>query len=856
MICTPGNTIIGRVACSSSRAGIYSLKIIISMAICLSFATALWADDSSQAVRYSTGYYLPTQKLLVTHNRQGPIGQTDAGSAVPVEPEISEYCFVLLDRVTDELLEALTEPDIRLLGIHGDRKCLIVAADGDGRARLEQTAGVIWIGMPPGQLRNGTYGFLPDSAGEGRPIPADIIDVVVHLFESDTDGKLAAALENAGLTDARPIENDRAYVGTASLDHCASIASAPYVKFVEPIRTCSANMDLSASITAADLNRTRGWTGAGIKVAVLDTGYDVNHLDLPDNVVAQNFVDGWGVSDAMGHGTHVAGIILGRGAGSSRYTGIAPGIDDIYALKILDDFGDSVGTSVEDGLQWVRNSSDRIDIANLSLGGAGLNLMGTDYLSREADYTALAGVCVVVAAGNEFERYNYQDGSVTFPGVAKNVITVGSVNDDSSSNDPYPAGADRISNFSGRGPTGDNRVKPDVVAPGSIITAPRAGDHTGYTDLAGTSMATAHVSGIIAQLLQKYPAMRNQPALIRAHLMATAQDIGQRSEDQGAGRVDAFAALTDDSNLFNNGWFQGVVSDSQTAVGAVDEYNITVPDDAVTLRVFLVWHEPPAGAGAGRAVINNLDLLVEKTPGGDNRTVSDSLYDNVESVIIDSVPAGTYRIQVTATELALGQMQQDYSLAYSIVRGTRTDQVDIDLAVPPDRIAIGETFTVSANLTTACASTAAVEAAISIPRECLIESATLQFTDGSMTEFVYDTPFVYQDVLANITAGELIADTRSCRIDWNIRAFASIAYEINVSARSVRHGGISASGFLLVGDAQPDQVLGTSPDDPIYTESLPQNLQPLCGSAPTTLFVTCGLLFCRMGSNRRRRTKS
>ena len=131
---------------------------------------------------------------------------------------------------------------------------------------------------------------------------------------------------------------------------------------------------------------------------------------------------------------------------------------------------------------------------------------------------------------------------MSLPGVAKNAITAGSVNDDSSSNGIFEAGADRISCFSGRGPTGDNRVKPDIVACGSMITATMAGNAYGYQEMAGTSMATAQVSGVIAQLLQKIPQMRGQPDLIRAYLMATAQDLGQRSQDQGAGRYGRWTA--------------------------------------------------------------------------------------------------------------------------------------------------------------------------------------------------------------------------------------------------------------------------------------------------------------------------
>ncbi|MHC4673136.1 MAG: S8 family peptidase [Planctomycetota bacterium] len=825
------------------------IGMVAAVAVWFSCA-AMGADDSVPAVRYSTGYYVPGQQLLVTAGES--MNDSGAGSPVPVEAEVGDYCFVLVDRVSDDLRAVLDGPGIRFLGIHGDRLCLIVAADNGSRSRLEETDGVVWVGMPPGELRNAVTGSLyPEESGRG--IPSEEVDVVVHLFEPDLTGEDLHRLEEAGLQSGRSMQRDRAYMGTTWLNLCNSIASLPSVKFLEPVRICSGSVDRSACIMGADFTRAGGLTGAGIRVAILDSGYYVDHVDLPDDVTGNNFVGGVGISDEHGHGTHTAGTIFGRGIGLSWLTGIAPGISDIYICKVLDHTGDSVGSSIEEGLSWVAERSSQIDVANLSLGGPGLNLPGTDYLSREADYTAQTGVCVVVAAGNEYEEFNYQDGSVTYPGVSKNSLTVGSVNDDSSSNDPFEAGADRISSFSGRGPTGDGRSKPDVVAPGSLIAAAMAGAAYGYQEMAGTSMATAAVTGVIAQLLEKFPEMDGHPDLIRAYLMATAQDLGKRSEDQGAGRVDAFAALTDDSNHFHKGWFQGEVSDNNQIMASVAEHPISVPDGAAGLRVFLIWHEPPASAGAGQAVLNNLDLLVERIPEGDVSEESVSLYDNVESVILQSPPGGDYRIRVTASELAFGQASQSYAVAYFMAMGDRGDQIGLELAVPEDRIAIGETFTVSATLSTSSASTAAVEAIIDIPRECLIEWAAIRLSDGTTTEFDYDTPYVYQEQLSSLTPGELSSSAGPRQIDWHIRAFASVAYEIEVSARSIRHAGVSASDLILIGDAEADQVLGEFPDDPSDSVDSDTELQPSCGNDPTSLFLLSGLFICCLASSRRRR---
>lgn len=277
----------------------------------------------------------------------------------------------------------------------------------------------------------------------------------------------------------------------------------------------------------------RGLTGAGIKVAILDTGIDHTHPDLGGclgancKVVAgYNFTDSGEPDDAMdknGHGTHVAGIVAANG----ELKGVAPGAS-LYAFKVLDNLGAGLDSGIIAALEKVVDpdgdplTDDHMDVANLSLGAPGV----TDSPAVDAANQAVeAGVVLVVAAGNEGSSYF----TVSAPGTAEQVITVGAVDRENA-----------IADFSSRGPVRNKDfIKPEIMAPGFDInsTAPKGK----YEVMSGTSMATPHVAGAAALLLQQFPGA--SPAEIKARLLGSAQDVGLDIFEQGMGLLDVSAAL-------------------------------------------------------------------------------------------------------------------------------------------------------------------------------------------------------------------------------------------------------------------------------------------------------------------------
>ncbi len=294
-----------------------------------------------------------------------------------------------------------------------------------------------------------------------------------------------------------------------------------------------AALDRSTAQINAPTAWKSGYEGQGVKVAVLDTGADAHHPDLAGRIaVAEDFSGSGNTDDHFGHGTHVASIVGGSGAASGgTRRGVAPKADLLIG-KVLDDDGYGSESGIIDGMEWAAGAHAKV--VNMSLGADG-QADGTDPMSQALNaLTASTGTLFVVAAGNTGPAPS----TLGTPGAADAALTVGAVDRD-----------DSLASFSSRGPRyGDGAVKPDVTAPGVGIVAARAegttlGDpvDSHYVSLSGTSMATPHVAGAAALLVQQHPDW--SPQQLKDALTSTASTVtGTGATEQGGGRVDLAAA--------------------------------------------------------------------------------------------------------------------------------------------------------------------------------------------------------------------------------------------------------------------------------------------------------------------------
>jgi len=325
-----------------------------------------------------------------------------------------------------------------------------------------------------------------------------------------------------------------------------------------------------------------GYTGNGVIVGILDTGVNYNHSDLNDHVwenldeIPNNGIDddnngyvddyygynfAYDTSDPMddhGHGTHCAGTIAGDGTAGIQ-TGVAPDAA-IMSLKVLDSWGSGLESDVWEAIQYaVANGAD---VMSFSIGW--MHAWNPDRTTwrQVLDDALAAGVISAVAAGNERDSGDPAPDNVRTPGdvpppwinpdqptpwgEVSDVVTVGATDIN-----------DVIAYFSSFGPVSWGNVSPffdwdyppglydpDVTAPGVNITSLDYADPNGYEyGWSGTSMATPHVAGLMALLLQSDPELT--PYKIDSIIELTAVDLGSsgKDNDYGAGRIDAFAAV-------------------------------------------------------------------------------------------------------------------------------------------------------------------------------------------------------------------------------------------------------------------------------------------------------------------------
>lgn len=239
-----------------------------------------------------------------------------------------------------------------------------------------------------------------------------------------------------------------------------------------------------------------GYTGKGVKVAVLDTGIDTEHEDL-QVVGGSSFV--WYTDshdDDHGHGTHVAGIIAGKHNGKG-IKGVAPNVE-LYGVKVLDDWGYGDIVDIVDAIDWAITND--MDIVNMSL-GTPTYVSSLEMMVKKASEN---GVMIVAAAGNDGNEEGTGN-SMNYPAKFQEVFAVGAT--DLNNKRAY---------FSSTG------VEIDIAAPGYEINSTYPDND--YEVLSGTSMATPYVVGMMALYKEAYPSLTNQQLMEMAK--SNAIDLG------------------------------------------------------------------------------------------------------------------------------------------------------------------------------------------------------------------------------------------------------------------------------------------------------------------------------------------
>jgi subtilisin family serine protease len=625
------------------------------------------------------------------------------------------------------------------LGERLDKRSCVVKLQPEQVAGVQSLDFVELIEYDETETRHASSIPPSDEGPDTGSIPILTYDVQLHdatALDQTRDALKAMGLQIAG-AKGRKI---RYYVLSTEADAQArAVRQIEAVKRVEQYIEPQLHNDIARVLLGIDPPTEDGTglseTGAGQIVAVADTGIDQSHPDFEGRIAGVAALGRTNdASDPHGHGTHVAGSVLGSGAASNmKFRGAAPGAA-LYFQSILDSKGRLGGLPLDLGDLFDQAYQHDARIHNNSWGSA----VGAEYTmnSQEADEFVAThrDMLVVISAGNEGQaatRQKSQVGMVDWmsigaPASCKNALTVGASRstrttggystlkygvawpgafpDPPIADETISGSRDGIAAFSSRGPCTDRRVKPDVVAPGTDILSTKSkvaglqkfwgpGPQSEYAYMGGTSMAAPLVAGCAALVREYYVTTRSHArpsaALLKATLVNSTRKLPGADAmadfpvvpnmHQGFGAIYMGFAYPNPTEPwlkleFVDEW--QLPAESFVTTGERRRYEIDVAADSTRFSICLVWTDAP-----GRALQNNLNLLVE-TPAGQKIAGNEKLpmalgpidqENNVEIVRFEMPPGGTYRIQIAASNLLTDS--QDFAL---VVTG--------DLASPLRRI--------------------------------------------------------------------------------------------------------------------------------------------------------------------------
>ena len=541
------------------------------------------------------------------------------------------------------------------------------------------------------------------------------------LFPEAEPAPVVAALEAWYATDIKVLD-DRAIGGSAQIqfmlpdhDTLAELAALHEVRWIEEVaESIEDNVGAAETLQSGSVGNAslwdRGLRGEGQIIGILDSGpLDINHCffqDPVDNtpspthrkVVALRNASG---SASGGHATFVSGNAAGDDFNTS---GIHPRRGGAWAARLvsgnrIDVFSGLATLLAELTAAAGAGATIHSNSWHDNTAGAGNPAL---YNQNAADVDTFTWInedhLVLGSAGNVGEEQGP-------PGTAKNAICVGATQADPSEmnfGDGNP------------GPTADGRRKPDLYVPGCNIQSATNGTAcaTGPRSPCATSYATPHAAAAAALVRQYYtegwypsgianPADGFVPsgALLKATLLNSTIDmtgiLGYPGDLEGWGLVRLENGLFFYGNS-RNLWIEDIRNANGLTTGDTKTHTVEVASSAETLKVTLVWTDPPGAAGAANPVINDLDLVVTSPDGtqtffgnnfAGNVSVTGGAADsqnNVEMVLINTPMPGEWSVTVVASEVNIGNPGQGYALVVTgdLVKGICEISVPITLSIP------------------------------------------------------------------------------------------------------------------------------------------------------------------------------
>lgn len=560
-------------------------------------------------------------------------------------------------------------------------------------------------------------GSPKDGKGNEEPVPGqtstpnntvdtgtggDLVEVVVTLVSA---GDKTSALELVDKLGGRVVDgagkDDRYLRAELPPTALAELAASPLVLYLEAHHAAQFLNDRARDITGArpvavpGFITEKGLTGAGQTIGLADSGLDTGdiknlHPDLanepgkkPRIVMLKSWAGVDKPVDTIGHGTHMAGTLVGSGAASDgKYAGLAPDAS-LYFQGVVDENGKlALPVNLASLYRPAYDAGVRVHVNGW---GRKVNQYSSaaaqvdEFVRRSPDFLPVFG------AGNFGPGKN----TITAEANSKNALVVGATANPRPAMDPDNTDTTGAVDFSSRGPAADGRIKPELLAPGTSVISTASSNLGGnlpgrndYSVMQGTSMASATAGGaaaLLRQYLAAQPGTRYpSAALLKAALVNGARPAEDDAPAAGFGVLDlagTIIALQEKTTLVDDN-YTGIVT------GEFIDYQFEVPDSGTPFKATLAWSDPAAAPGAARALVNNLDLLVI-TPRGERYFGNHHLrpgiprdrpddVNNVEQVYIPDPEPGQYTVRVygrrvsTAASLDGTGLRQDYAVVYGL----------------------------------------------------------------------------------------------------------------------------------------------------------------------------------------------